>query len=224
MRTSFSIKRALLGRPIATAEEEAHRLSKKIALPVFASDAISSTAYATEEILLILVAAGAAALSYALGFLLIGVTWLAHVLRVTPVEGQTVLSEIGRAVYGNGNPLYFLLQIATMMILVLAANTSFNGFPRLAAILAERGFLPRQFMNRGDRLVFSNGIVGLTLLAIVLLIVFRANVNAMIPLYAVGVFTSFTISQAGWSSTGTGCGTSRAAGVGARRSTGWGRP
>lgn len=131
-----------------------------------------------------------------LGFLFIGITALAHVLGVVPKEGDTVMSQIARAVYGNGF-LYYALQIATMGILVLASNTSFNGLPRLAAVMAERGHLPRQFMNRGDRLAFSNGIVGLAIAAIVLIIIFKAAVHKMIPLYAVGVFTGFTLSQTG---------------------------
>src|SRR5665811_1225886 len=84
-----------------------------------------------------------------------------------------------------------------MGILVLASNTIFNGLPRLAAVMAEHGYLPRQFMNRGDRLAFSNGIFGLALAAIVLIVIFKASVHAMIPLYAVGVFTGFTLSQTG---------------------------
>src|SRR5659263_352286 len=107
------------------------------------------------------------------------------------------MSQIARAVYGNGTFLYYALQIATMGILVLASNTSFNGLPRLAAVMAEHGHLPRQFMNRGDRLAFSNGIFGLALAAIVLIVIFKASVHAMIPLYAVGVFTGFTLSQTG---------------------------
>jgi len=388
----LSIKRALLGRPIATADEHGHRLSKKLALPVFASDAISSTAYATEEILIVLVLAGAGALrlsvpislavagllvivalsyqqtvraypqgggSYRvghdnlgvipgliaaaslltdyvmtvavsissgvaaissafpalhdhrvlvavvlvvlvavanlrglresgilfsvptysfvvlcgglilvglyrhffgdlpqaqyedtlkashgltlflvlrafsggcsamtgteaisdgvpsfkrpeshnaaitlgimaaiLGTLLVGITFLARSIHVQPLEEVTVLSQIGHVVYGGGT-LYFALQIATMAILVVAAQTSFADFPRLSSILARDGFLPRQFMNRGDRLVFSNGVIGLALISIVVIVVFGAEVHSMIPLYAVGVFTSFTISQAG---------------------------
>ena len=109
---------------------------------------------------------------------------------------QTVLGSLGHAVYGGGF-FYYALQIATMAILVLAANTSFTGFPRLASVLARDGLMPRQFMNRGDKLVFSNGIIGLTVAAIVVLVVFKAQVHSLIPLYAVGVFTSFTLSQAG---------------------------
>jgi hypothetical protein len=107
------------------------------------------------------------------------------------------MSQIARSVYGNGTVLYFALQIATMAILVVAAQTSFADFPRLSSILARDGFMPRQFQNRGDRLVFSNGIIGLALVSVFLIVIFQANVNKMIPLYAVGVFTSFTISQSG---------------------------
>jgi amino acid transporter len=131
-----------------------------------------------------------------LAFLLLGVTGLGQVLHVVPQEGDTVLGQIGRAVYGGGF-LYYALQIATMFILVLAANTSFTGLPRLASVLAKDRLMPRQFMNRGDRLVFSNGIIGLTLASIAILLVYRANVHSLIPLYAVGVFTSFTLSQSG---------------------------
>jgi amino acid transporter len=131
-----------------------------------------------------------------LGFLLLGVTGLAQVLHVVPQEGDTVLGQIGHAVYGGGF-FYYALQIATMAILVLAANTSFAGFPRLASVLARDRLMPRQFMNRGDRLVFSNGIFGLTVASIAILVIYKARVHSLIPLYAVGVFTSFTLSQAG---------------------------
>lgn len=131
-----------------------------------------------------------------LAFLLLGVTLLAQMLHTVPAEGTTVLGQIGHAVYGGGF-FYYALQIATMAILVLAANTSFTGFPRLASVLARDGLMPRQFMNRGDKLVFSNGIIGLMIAAIVILVIFRARVHSLIPLYAVGVFTSFTLSQSG---------------------------
>ncbi len=132
-----------------------------------------------------------------LGFLFIGITGLAHILDVTPKLDDTIMSQIARVVYGNGTFFYYALQVATMGILVLASNTSFNGLPRLAAVMAENGHLPRQFMNRGDRLAFSNGIVGLALAAIVIIVIFKASVHSMIPLYAVGVFTGFTLSQTG---------------------------
>jgi amino acid transporter len=131
-----------------------------------------------------------------LAFLLIGVTALAQGLKLTPQDGTTVLGEIGHAVYGGGF-FFYALQIATMFILVLAANTSFTGFPRLASVLARDGLMPRQFMNRGDKLVFSNGILGLMLASIVILVIFKAKTHSLIPLYAVGVFTSFTLSQLG---------------------------
>jgi amino acid transporter len=131
-----------------------------------------------------------------LAFLLLGVTFLSQIIHVVPREGTTVLGEVGRAVFGGGF-FFYALQIATMAILILAANTSFSGFPRLASVLGRDGLMPRQFMNRGDKLVFSNGIIGLTVAAVVVLVIYRANVNSLIPLYAVGVFTSFTLSQAG---------------------------
>lgn len=131
-----------------------------------------------------------------LAFLLLGVTGLTQVLHILPEHDETVLGTLGHAVYGGGF-FYFALQIATMAILVLAANTSFTGFPRLASVLARDGLMPRQFMNRGDKLVFSNGIIGLTVAAIIVLIAYKGRVHSLIPLYAVGVFTSFTLSQAG---------------------------
>jgi amino acid transporter len=132
-----------------------------------------------------------------LTFLFLGISLLTKTLHVLPVESDTVLSQVGRAVYGKGTFLYYALQVATMAILFVGANTSFADFPRLSSILARDGFAPRQFMNRGDRLVFSNGIIGLATAAIIIILVFRAQVHKMIPLYAVGVFLSFTLSQSG---------------------------
>lgn len=131
-----------------------------------------------------------------LGVLFFGVSILAHHLQPYPSHHETILSELGRAVYGGG-PLYVLLQLSTCAILTLAANTAYADFPRLSSIIASDGYLPRQLANRGDRLVFSNGIIVLALLASVLLVAFGGLTNALIPLYAVGVFTSFTLSQAG---------------------------
>ena len=133
-----------------------------------------------------------------LAFLLVGVTGLTRVLHLVPYESgtPTILSQLGQAVYGH-NAFYYALQFATMAILFLAANTSYAGFPRLSFVLARDGLMPRQFMNRGDRLVFSNGIIGLTFAAIVVVLIFGAQVHRMIPLYAVGVFVSFTLSQSG---------------------------
>src|SRR5439155_12705914 len=103
---------------------------------------------------------------------------------------------MGRAIYGGG-PIYWVLQFSTAAILTLAANTAYADFPRLSSIIARDGYLPRQLANRGDRLVFSNGVVFLALAASLLIVAFGALTNALIPLYAVGVFTAFTLSQAG---------------------------
>lgn len=128
--------------------------------------------------------------------LFLGLTFLAHQLGIVPREQETVVSQVARAIFATG-PFYFLVQASTALILILAANTSFADFPRLASILARDGFLPRQLANLGDRLVFANGIVALALLSAGLVYVFRASTHALIPLYAVGVFLSFTLSQAG---------------------------
>ncbi len=131
-----------------------------------------------------------------LAVLFLGLTLLAQAYRVVPVEHETVVSMLGRALFGRG-AFYFLIQAATALILILAANTSFADFPRLASLLSQDRYAPRQFAKRGDRLVFSNGIVILGAFAALLLIVFRGDTHALIPLYAVGVFISFTLSQAG---------------------------
>jgi hypothetical protein len=131
-----------------------------------------------------------------LGTLFLGINVLAQQLEPYPSHDQTVLAQMGLLVFGNGG-IFFVLQIATALILTLAANTAYADFPRLSSIIAKDGYLPRQMANRGDRLVFSNGIVFLAGSAALLLIAFGGVTNALIPLYAVGVFTSFTLSQAG---------------------------
>jgi len=131
-----------------------------------------------------------------LGSLFMGVSVLAHRLHPYPSEDQTAFAQMGQAVFGNG-PVFLFLQLATAGILVLAANTAYADFPRISSIIARDGYLPRQFANRGDRLVFSNGVIFLALAAGALLIAFGGLTNALIPLYAVGVFTSFTLSQLG---------------------------
>lgn len=136
-------------------------------------------------------------LAVILGAMFLGITYLAHLYQVIPSEQETVLSILGRQIFGTGPFYYFLLLFATPTILLLAANTSYADFPRLCYFLARDGFLPRQLALLGDRLVYSNGILLLSLCAAFLIIVFRGNTNAIIPLYAVGVFTSFTLSQAG---------------------------
>jgi amino acid transporter len=128
--------------------------------------------------------------------LFVGITFLANAFGLVPAEQETVNSQLARRVLGHG-VFYYFVQAMTMLILVLAANTSFADFPRLASFMARDRFMPRQFANRGDRLAFSNGIIILAILGAVLLVVFRAETHALIPLYAVGVFVSFTLSQAG---------------------------
>ncbi len=131
-----------------------------------------------------------------LGSMFLGITALAYKLGIVPQHHETVLSQINEAVFGRG-PIYYLIQAATMTILILAANTAFAGFPQLASIMAKDHFAPRQLANLGDRLVFSNGVILLALAASVLVIIFRGDVHGLIPLYMVGVFLSFTLSQAG---------------------------
>jgi amino acid transporter len=137
-----------------------------------------------------------------LGSSFLAVSFLASRLQVVPVadESKSVLASIAQAVYGTGavgRLLFLVLQIGTTLILILAANTSFADFPRLASFHAGDAFMPRQLTKRGHRLVFSNGIVALAAAASLVIVVFRASVTAMIPLYALGVFTSFTLSQTG---------------------------
>jgi amino acid transporter len=141
-----------------------------------------------------------------LGTAFMGLSVVAHNLKPTVSESETLLSIMGRYLYldgpnslpsGLGDVLYYVLQFATFAILILAANTAFADFPRVSSIIAADGYLPRQLSNRGDRLVFSNGIVVLALVAGLLIIGFGGVTSALIPLYAVGVFTGFTLSQAG---------------------------
>lgn len=141
----------------------------------------------------------AATMSYMaliLGSLVIGITYFAHVVRAVPSETETIVSQIVRGIVGRHH-FYFLVQYATAAILILAANTAFQDFPRLNSILARDRFAPRQLANIGDRLVFSNGILLLGLLATLLIVIFGGQTHRLIPLYAVGVFTAFTLSQAG---------------------------
>jgi len=127
----------------------------------------------------------------------LGITLLAHAYGIVPSEKETVISQLARGVFGDRGVLYYGVQAATMLILVLAANTAYADFPRLLSILARDRYVPRQFMNQGDRLAFSNGIVGLSAFAAVLLVIFGGDTHALIPLYMIGVFVSFTLSQAG---------------------------
>ncbi len=137
-----------------------------------------------------------------LAFLLAGVAWLAHITHAFPYANgyPSMLSEIARAVFGDGpigKALYFLVQAATALILYTGGNTSFNGFPALASFVAEDSFLPRPLMKRGHRLVFSNGIITLTVLAVALLIGTGGSLNALVPMFAMGVFTGFSMAGYG---------------------------
>jgi len=132
--------------------------------------------------------------------LFIGVSYLAVKMDARPSGTASVLSQIARAAFGGGSAGstgYYLVQAFTFAILILAANTSYQGFPRLAALLAHDSFIPRQFLNLGDRLVYSNGIIVLSAFAAGLIVAFQANVNSLIHLYVIGVFTAFTLAQAG---------------------------
>ena len=127
----------------------------------------------------------------------LGITLLADAYHIIPSERETIVSQLARGVFGDRGLPYYLMQAATMLILVLAANTAYADFPRLASILARDRYAPRQLMNQGDRLAFSNGIVGLSIFAGILLVVFDGDTHALIPLYMIGVFVSFTLSQLG---------------------------
>jgi len=131
-----------------------------------------------------------------LASLFAGITFLTFELGIRPRPDETVLSQIGTSVFGHGLP-YALLQFSTALILLLAANTCYTGFPRMASLLGRDKFLPRQLAHVGDRLVFSNGVIILGAAAALLLVIFQADTHALIPLYAVGVFLAFTISQIG---------------------------
>jgi amino acid transporter len=126
----------------------------------------------------------------------LGISYLAYVGHAIPSDTKSVVAELADGTFGGGLP-YYVVQVFTSAILILAANTSYQDFPRLASILARDRFLPRQFENRGDRLVFSNGVIVLAILASILVYVFDADLSKLIQLYVVGVFTSFTLSQTG---------------------------
>ncbi len=132
-----------------------------------------------------------------LATLLMAITFLSVHIGAVPSEEETVISQLARTAFGMRGMLYLLTITATTVILIMAANTSYNGFPRLSAILAEDGFMPRQLAYQGSRLVYSRGIVALALIAALFIVIFKASVTALIPLYAIGVFISFTLSQAG---------------------------
>jgi len=135
-------------------------------------------------------------MSLILGSLFMGISWMAYHHGIVPKADETVVSQLARQTFGSGT-IYYAVQIGTMMLLILAANSAFAGFPQLASILARDGFMPHQMATFGDRLVFSNGIIILGFFACLLLVIFKGDTHALIPLYAIGVFVSFTLSQSG---------------------------
>jgi len=139
------------------------------------------------------------AMAILLAILFVGITFISDAYGILPTEegGRTVVALVSSTIFGDGSPLYYLFQACTALILFLAANTSFNAFPRLGALLAIDGYLPRQFAIRGDRLAFSYGIVILAAVAAAILVLFDGDTHALIPLYSVGVFVCFTLSQVG---------------------------
>jgi amino acid transporter len=140
-------------------------------------------------------------MAFFLGIMFLGASYLAIGVGAHPAGaggiGESILSQVGRTVFGNSSLLYYILQFSTMGILILAAQTSFADFPRLSSILARDGYFPRQFALRGERLAFNSGIVSLALISAVLVIAFAGSPDRLIGLYAIGVFTAFTLSQTG---------------------------
>ncbi len=131
-----------------------------------------------------------------LSSMFVGITYLAHKFYIVPNYSETVLSQIAKTVFGN-NILYYIVQFLTAGILFMAVNTSFAGFPRLAGVLAKEKYIPTRFAHLGDRLAYSNGIIALAFVAFLLIVFFKGQTQSLLPLYALGVFTSFTLSQAG---------------------------
>jgi len=136
-------------------------------------------------------------MSLILGSLFLAISFLTKEIGAVPSESETVISQLARTVFEGRSVLYLMIIAATAVILIMAANTAFADFPRLSALAAKDGFLPRQLTYRGSRLVFSRGIVTLAVIASILLVIFKASVTRLIPLYAIGVFLSFTLSQSG---------------------------
>ncbi len=136
-------------------------------------------------------------MAFILGILFMGISYVTRAVQAVPSESETVISQLARTVFNGQGLLYLLVIIGTTVILILAANTAFAGFPRLSAMLARDGFMPRQLTYRGSRLVYSYGIIFLGAIASILIVIFQASVSRLIPLYAIGVFLSFTLAQSG---------------------------
>jgi len=136
-------------------------------------------------------------MAFILGLLFMGISFITREIKAVPSETETVISQLARTVFDGQGLMYLFVIVGTAVILILAANTAFAGFPRLSAMLARDGFMPRQLTYRGSRLVYSYGIASLAGVASLLIIIFQASVTRLIPLYAIGVFLSFTLAQAG---------------------------
>jgi len=136
-------------------------------------------------------------MAFILAFLFLGISFVTRAIGAIPSESETVISQLARTVFDGQGVFYLMVIVGTTVILILAANTAYAGFPRLGAMLASDGFLPRQLTFRGSRLVYSYGIISLGALASILIIIFQASVSRLIPLYAIGVFLSFTLAQSG---------------------------
>jgi len=136
-------------------------------------------------------------MAFILGAMFMGISFLTREIHAVPSEAETVISQLARTIFNGQGLMYLLAIVGTTVILILAANTAYAGFPRLSAMLAKDGYMPRQLTYRGSRLVYSYGIVSLAGMASLLIIVFQASVTRLIPLYAIGVFLSFTLAQAG---------------------------
>ncbi|MEN9562835.1 MAG: hypothetical protein RIR73_1079, partial [Chloroflexota bacterium] len=136
-------------------------------------------------------------MSVILSTFFLGISFITNYIHAVPSETETVISQIARTIFDGRGTMYLLVISATTVILIMAANTAFADFPRLGALIAKDGFIPRQLAYRGSRLVYSRGIVTLAVIASILMVVFSASVTRLIPLYAIGVFLSFTLSQGG---------------------------
>ncbi|MFM8875273.1 MAG: APC family permease [Anaerolineae bacterium] len=136
-------------------------------------------------------------MSVILSTFFLGISYITNFIHAVPSETETVISQIARTIYDGRGTMYLMVISATTVILIMAANTAFADFPRLGALIAKDGFIPRQLAYRGSRLVYSRGIVTLAVIASILMVLFNASVTRLIPLYAIGVFLSFTLSQSG---------------------------
>jgi amino acid transporter len=172
-------------------------MRKLVALPVLSADALSSVAYGPQA--MVEWRNARITLSWMIGLLIgmfAGVLVITRLAGIVPVASQTMLSQLAHLSFGDG-PVYIFIQAATAAVLLLAANTSYNDFPRVLFLMARDRQAPRSFLRIGDRLTFRNGILLLSVTSAAIYIVFRGNTESLLPLYAVGVFLAFTLSQTG---------------------------